>query len=116
VNIKMGPGGLRAAAPVRPRSGGRSHLREGRPFPLGATWDGLGVNFALFSANATKMELCLFDEAGEREVERVILQGLLQGGVGVLRSHRDLSRASRFAHAFEQLAGIAYQGRSFGDG
>jgi ATP-dependent DNA ligase len=36
----------------------------GRPYPLGATWDGAGVNFALFSENATKVELCLFDERG----------------------------------------------------
>src|SRR5215210_4040998 len=48
-------------------------LRAGKPFPLGATWDGLGVNFALFSANATKVELCLFDDAGERELDRVEL-------------------------------------------
>ena len=33
----------------------------GRPLPLGATWDGVGVNFSLFSENATKVELCLFD-------------------------------------------------------
>ena len=33
----------------------------GRPYPLGATWDGQGVNFALFSENATGVELCLFD-------------------------------------------------------
>jgi isoamylase len=33
----------------------------GRPYPLGATWDGSGVNFALFSEHATKVELCLFD-------------------------------------------------------
>ena len=33
----------------------------GRPYPLGATWDGEGVNFALFSENATAVELCLFD-------------------------------------------------------
>jgi isoamylase len=51
----------------------RSRLREGRGFPLGATWTGLGVNFALFSANATKVELCLFDEQGEREIERIEL-------------------------------------------
>jgi glycogen operon protein len=51
----------------------RSSVREGRPFPLGATWDGLGVNFALFSAHATKVELCLFDERGERELERIEL-------------------------------------------
>ncbi len=33
----------------------------GRPFPLGATWDGAGVNFSLFAENATKVELCLFE-------------------------------------------------------
>ena len=50
-----------------------SRLREGLPFPLGATWTGRGVNFALFSANATKVELCLFDGNGEREIERIEL-------------------------------------------
>ena len=33
----------------------------GTPYPLGATWDGVGVNFALFSEHATRVELCLFD-------------------------------------------------------
>src|ERR687893_252391 len=33
----------------------------GQPYPQGATWDGAGVNFALFSENATAVELCLFD-------------------------------------------------------
>ncbi len=51
----------------------KSRIREGAPFPLGATWDGLGVNFALFSSHATKVELCLFDNAGETELERVEL-------------------------------------------
>src|SRR3954467_10669098 len=50
-----------------------SRIREGLPYPLGATWDGLGVNFALFSANATKVELCLFDSDGKRELERIEL-------------------------------------------
>jgi isoamylase len=36
----------------------------GEPFPLGATYDGRGTNFSLFSEVATKVELCLFDEAG----------------------------------------------------
>jgi glycogen operon protein len=36
----------------------------GSPYPLGATWDGQGVNFALFSANAEGVELCLFDDNG----------------------------------------------------
>ena len=49
---------------MSPSSVRRSRLSEGLPYPLGATWDGLGVNFALFSANATKVELCLFDDGG----------------------------------------------------
>lgn len=44
----------------------------GSPYPLGATWDGKGVNFALFSEHATGVELCLFDSAdSEKESERV---------------------------------------------
>src|SRR6266851_712261 len=49
----------------------RTRIREGLPHPLGATWAGLGVNFALFSAHATQAELCLFDATGRREVERI---------------------------------------------
>jgi isoamylase len=45
----------------------------GSPYPRGATWDGKGVNFALFSAHAERVELCLFDEAGARETDRVAL-------------------------------------------
>jgi isoamylase len=48
-------------------------VREGMPHPRGARWDGAGVNFCLFSAHATKVELCLFDGRGEREVERIVL-------------------------------------------
>ncbi|MCG5500350.1 glycogen debranching protein GlgX [Ectothiorhodospira lacustris] len=43
----------------------------GSPYPLGATWDGEGVNFALFSEHAEKVELCLFDPNGRRELERI---------------------------------------------
>lgn len=50
-----------------------SRIAEGQPFPLGATWDGLGVNFALFSAHASKVELCLFDAQGKQELERIEL-------------------------------------------
>ena len=46
----------------------------GMPYPLGATWDGAGVNFALFSEHATGVELCLFDgPEGAREVTRIRL-------------------------------------------
>ena len=46
----------------------------GRPYPLGASWDGEGVNFALFSESAQKVELCLFDQFGRREIHRVLLR------------------------------------------
>ncbi len=45
----------------------------GLPYPLGATWDGSGTNFTLFSAHAEKVELCLFDDEGEHELARVEL-------------------------------------------
>ena len=45
----------------------------GKPYPLGATWDGQGVNFALFSEHAQSVELCLFDATGEREIQRLTL-------------------------------------------
>jgi len=43
----------------------------GCAYPLGATWDGEGVNFALFSEHAERVELCLFDPRGRREVDRI---------------------------------------------
>ena len=46
----------------------------GRPYPLGATWNGTGVNFALYSEHATRVELCLFDNRARRETERVQLR------------------------------------------
>ena len=46
----------------------------GRPYPLGANWDGEGVNFAIFSEHATKVELCLFDKSGRRETHRIQLR------------------------------------------
>jgi isoamylase len=45
-------------------------LEPGSPALLGANWDGLGVNFAVFSANADRIELCLFDRTGRRELAR----------------------------------------------
>ncbi len=48
-------------------------LKQGRPYPLGATPDSGGVNFALFSAHAEKVELCLFDKKGLREDARLVL-------------------------------------------
>ena len=49
-------------------------LWPGRPYPRGATWDGQGVNFALFSEWAERVELCLFDPSGRREEQRIALR------------------------------------------
>jgi isoamylase len=49
-------------------------VRPGRSYPLGATWDGRGINFALYAENATRVELCLFDSPqAECEAVRIPL-------------------------------------------
>lgn len=49
----------------------KAAIWSGRPYPLGATWDGEGVNFAVFSEHAEGIDLCIFDPKGRREVDRV---------------------------------------------
>ncbi|MDH4189177.1 MAG: glycogen debranching protein GlgX [Betaproteobacteria bacterium] len=46
----------------------------GRPYPRGATWDGEGVNFALYSQDSDRIELCIFDATGRRELQRIALR------------------------------------------
>ncbi len=48
-------------------------LSEGLPYPRGASWDGRGTNFSVFSQNATKVEVCLFAADGKTETERIVL-------------------------------------------
>src|SRR3954447_16299213 len=76
---------------------GLAPVKEGLPHPLGATWDGNDVNFTLFSAHATKVELCLFDSIGTIELERIALPdysdevwcGYLEGaGPGTVYGYR----------------------------
>src|SRR5580700_1339240 len=54
-------------------SPGKSRVREGTSQAHGAIWDGKGTNFTLYSANATKVEVCLFDSVGGTEQERLVL-------------------------------------------
>jgi isoamylase len=50
-------------------------IKTGAPYPLGATWDGAGVNFAIFSEHASKVELCLFNSAADsHESQRIPLR------------------------------------------
>jgi glycogen operon protein len=65
---------LPTAASMTPRDPSPPvRARPGHSYPLGATWDGAGVNFALFSENATRVELCLFEGPGGRETARIPL-------------------------------------------
>ncbi|WKB53312.1 glycogen debranching protein GlgX [Eleftheria terrae] len=52
----------------------KPRTRTGRPYPLGATWDGRGVNFAFHSSVAERVELCLFERDGQREARRIELE------------------------------------------
>ena len=62
----------------------------GRPFPLGATWDGQGTNFSLFSEHAEAVELCLFGDDGEETriagvLDAIALQGAQIIGIAEFR-------------------------------
>ena len=46
------------------------HFLPGKPYPLGATWDGTGVNFALHSEHAIGVDLCLYDSRTRKETAR----------------------------------------------
>jgi len=50
-----------------------ARLRPGSPYPLGSTSDGLGINFAVFSGGAERIDLCVFDPSGRREIARMPL-------------------------------------------
>jgi glycogen operon protein len=50
-----------------------SRVWLGQPYPLGASWDGEGVNFALFSEHADKVDLCLFDHGHDEQVQSVAM-------------------------------------------
>lgn len=87
-------------------------IEAGRPLPMGATWDGAGVNFALFSAHADLVHLCLFDAAGKRELARIALPGrtgdiwhgyLPGAGPGLVYGYRVHGRyAPRQGHRFNK--------------
>ena len=62
-----GPGGRAMARATRSPPA----VWRGVPSPLGATWDGAGVNFALYSEHAERVELCLFDPGARRETARI---------------------------------------------
>lgn len=91
---------MNASRPTRaPDRLAHRRVRAGRSWPLGATFDGAGVNFAVFSAHATKIEVCLFSDDGRKELARLELpqrdgdiwhghvEGLLPGTRYGIRAH-----------------------------
>jgi isoamylase len=75
----------KSVTPKTDRTGGTksdgmlSAVWPGQAYPRGATWDGEGVNFSLFSAHAEKIELCLFDATGRHEVQRITIRECTDG-------------------------------------
>jgi glycogen operon protein len=66
------PGHERSARTVSPTDARPiTAVWPGHPYPRGATWDGEGVNFAVFSGHAEKVELCIFDPSGRHELQRI---------------------------------------------
>jgi glycogen operon protein len=63
--IKAAPDFMSMENPINPPA-----LQAGQPWPLGATFDGQGINFAVFSAHAQAIDLCLFDAGGSAEIAR----------------------------------------------
>ena len=91
---------------------GSDQMQPGSAVPLGAHWTGDGVNFALFSAHAEAVDLCLFDAGGRRELARLPLprrsgdtwHGFLPGaGPGLVYGYRVHGRyAPRQGHRFNK--------------
>ena len=108
-------------------SGLRDHpLRAGRPFPLGATFDGAGVNFAVFSANAERIDLCLFSDDGRKERARmpllerdgdiwhVYVEGLAPGAKYGFRVHGPYDPENGHRFNYNKLLIDPYSKRIFG--
>ena len=78
----------------------------GQPYPLGATWDGRGVNFALYSEHAEKVELCLFDSPDAKaESARIVLPEYQRPGVARLFARRRAGATLRLPRVRSVRAG-----------
>src|SRR3954470_24247031 len=73
LSVQRAAGGRVASMNEAPK-GPEMRVWPGRPYPLGATWDGAGVNFAIYSEHAAKVELCLFNSIEDaHEAQRILL-------------------------------------------
>lgn len=78
---------------------GRLNLSEGRSLPLGAHFDGAGVNFALFSEHASSVSLCLYDAEGQQEELRLVMPRCTDGvWHGYLAGSRE--QLERFSYGY----------------
>ena len=87
---------------------------EGLPFPLGATYDGLGTNFSVFSEPAECVELCLFDpDGGERRVELTEVTGFCWHSSRRLgRSHVRGRSGKGWGRSASRFAAVSTWGKS----
>lgn len=87
-------------------------LSAGAATPLGATWTGQGVNFAVYCGQAERVELCLFDEQGEQEFARLVMPEIVDGvAFGFLPSPHGkpgLNYGYRVAGPYEPALGLRY--------
>ncbi|WP_300450992.1 glycogen debranching protein GlgX [Accumulibacter sp.] len=99
---------------------GGGRLESGRPWPLGAHWDGRGVNFALFSAHAEAVELCLFDDGQMRtlalpECSDQVWHGYLAGAApGLCYGYRVHGPGDRRGRGHGHGHGHGHHGHSHG--
>src|SRR6266446_8090064 len=74
------------ALPAFFMNGSKTAVWRGEPYPMGATWDGEGVNFALFSEHAERVELCLLTpKAGVRPNGYRCAGGRIRSGTAISR-------------------------------
>src|SRR5665213_253231 len=75
--------------PPRKHAMDKIDVREGLPRPMGASWDGRGVNFSLFSAHATRVEVCVYDHAGELKWDPALFGYQMESGDDTTFDKRD---------------------------
>jgi len=90
-------------------------IYPGKPYPLGATWDGAGVNFALFSENAAAVDLCLFNGPDQRHETRALLWNDALFGYAVGDGAMDLSKDERDSAEYMPKSVVIDAAFSWGD-
>ena len=86
---------------------GHQRVWPGTPYPLGATWDGEGTNFSIFSEHATSVELCLFDHVDDGEASHTIDLGDRYPRSAFFDTPDHLNEAAQIIHSQAVAAALA---------